>query len=909
METATKYLLATTLFLTLHSALAQDLSISGIVRDAKEQTTFPGATIMVTNPQDTSLIKGGTSDFDGQFSISGLLKGDYLIKVNFVGFKTFYKSISLKANVDLGPLDLTENTEVLAAVEIVGKAVAAMQKGDTSQFSAMAYQTAPDASSQALIEKLPGISTVDGKIQANGEDVQIILLDGKPFFTGDVNAALQNLPAEMVASIQIFDKKSDQAQLSGFDDGQQQKTINIITKPNRKVGQFGKSTVGIGTDKSYQTAASINFFNDDQRITVTGLSNNTNLVRYTANPNDLGDSRQQNGLIKTNNLGINFSDNLGDKFEINGNYQFTRQQNQESTSLLRDYALNSDSSQLYSETSNANNLNSRHNINMKLEYDINDNNVLLMRPNISFRHEDLNNQFNGNTQSLNNPINETDNKSEAFKKDYDYNNNLFYNRKFQKSGRNLTARLHTGWHWNEDNSSRNATNVFYEDETRTSIINQETNRLRTGISWETQISYTEPIGENGLVELEYEIGDRINDSDQLTFEIDETNTTLDTALSNTFENSYLTQQVELGYQHQFERLKLQFETEYQRARLKNDQGFPMADQQNVVFRSWLPSARFDFKMNESSRLLLTYRTSTNEPSTSDLQNVIDASNPLQLRSGNSDLKQTYSHGFRARYWLNNMESGKSLFATIRSDISSNLITNSTFLATQETEISDGVVLERGSRLTKPVNLNGYYHIGSYVSYGQPLDIIKSNIRFNGGIGHSRRPGQVNDAINFSNNTNYRLGASLSSNISEKVDFNISTRSSYNVIENSINSNSNQNYYNQTTNVEYRWIFLGDFVYRMDMRHQTNSGLSAGFDTSYTLLNMSLGKKFLKNNLGEISLNVYDLLEQNNNAQRNVNELYVEDRQSTVLERFFMLTFTYNIRHFNAGTTMEDFEDI
>jgi hypothetical protein len=138
---------------------------------------------------------------------------------------------------------------------------------------------------------------------------------------------------------------------------------------------------------------------------------------------------------------------------------------------------------------------------------------------------------------------------------------------------------------------------------------------------------------------------------------------------------------------------------------------------------------------------------------------------------------------------------------------------------------------------------------------------------------------------------------------------LTTRSSYNTIENSLKSNLNSNYYSQTTSLEYRWVFLDGIVYRMDLKHQLNTGLSAGYDNSYALLNMSLGKKFLKNDLAELSVNVYDLLEQNNNAGRSISELYVEDRQSTVLQRFFMLTFTYNIRHFSAGTTREDYGDI
>jgi hypothetical protein len=309
------YLLAAT------SAFSQSLSISGTIQSANDEETFPGASVVVQNPIDSTMIKGGITDFNGNFNIDGLSTGKYLVKMGFVGFETLYQSIDLRKSMNLGKLSLNESTKMLAEIQVVAKAVAAMQKGDTVEFSAKAYKTAADASAQDLVNKMPGINIQDGKLQANGEDVKIILVDGKPFFGGDVKSALQNLPADVIASIQVFDKKSDKAEMSGFDDGNQQMTINIVTKPNRRKGEFGKSTVGIGPDEAYQAGASINFFEEDRRITVTGVSNNINMVNYTADPNSIDDNRVQDGKIETNKVGINYSDDLGEKVELHGSYQ------------------------------------------------------------------------------------------------------------------------------------------------------------------------------------------------------------------------------------------------------------------------------------------------------------------------------------------------------------------------------------------------------------------------------------------------------------------------------------------------------------------------------------------------------------------------------------------------------------
>jgi hypothetical protein len=899
------YLLAAT------SAFSQSLSISGTIQDANDEETFPGASVVVQNPIDSTMIKGGITDFNGKFNIDGLSAGNYLIKMGFVGYETLYQSVDLKKSMNLGKLSLNESAKMLKEIEVVAKSVAAMQKGDTVEFSAKAYKTTADASAQDLVNKMPGINIQDGKLQANGEDVKIILVDGKPFFGGDVKSALQNLPADVIASIQVFDKKSDKAEMSGFDDGNQQMTINIVTKPSRRKGEFGKSTVGIGPDEAYQAGASINFFEEDRRFTVTGVSNNINMVNYTADPNSIDDNRVQNGKIETNKIGINYSDDLGDKVELHGSYQFIRKENKENSYRFRDYGVAVDSGQVYTQESFVNRIESDHFINFKVDYKINENNRLIMRPNFRFQHENTIDDFFGQTTSIDEPVNATQNNSLRKYKDYDYDNSLYYSHKFSKKGRSFTSGLHTGWHTNNDHYKRIAENSFFSENDSISIVDQQTTLDRRGVSWSLRSSLTEQVGEHSRMELEYNVGNRIDDSDKLTFEANDTGmyTRIDTALSNTFNSQFLRQNLELGYQYKFEKLYFGLEVEYQLSRMQNEQYFPKEINQNRVFTSLLPSLRLKYKLSDGKSLELNYRAWTSEPSVANLQDVINNSNPLQLRAGNPDLNQSYYHWARARMRSNNSDTGKSLYASIESYFADDLITNSTFLADEPTEVSEGVILQKGSRLTRPVNVDGYYYFKSYVSFGRPLESIKSNIHLSGGFYHYKRPGVINERINYSHSNKFSMGVSLSSNISEYLDFSVSSRSTYNAVENSLRPTLNNGFYYQTTNVKYRWVFGNGFVYRANLRHQLNTGLSEGYDNTSLLFNMSAGKKILKNDMGEISLNVYDLLQQNNNAARRITELFIEDSQSTVLQRYFMLTFTYNIRHFSAGTTEEDFENI
>lgn len=902
------------LFSTLTSLSAQQFSVSGVVQDSVTSEELIGVNVILINPQNEDKKYYAVTGLDGSFQIPNVPPAHYTLTASYVGYMTYSKQIQIKdKNINLGKLEFVPDVQVMEGVVVQAKFSHSVQMGDTTQFSAGAYKTAPDASGQDLIEKLPGITVQDGKLQAQGEDVQQILVDGKPFFGGDVNVALQSLPAGVIASIQVFDKKSDKAELSGFDDGERLKTINIITKPESRRGQFGKATIGYGTDNSYQVGSSVNFFNNDRRITVTGLSNNINRINYSADPNSQGDSRTQDGLINTNSIGVNFGNNWGEKVDVSASYLFNHIENTNNRSLLRDYITSADSGQVYTQNSEVTKRNMDHYFRMRLEYNIDSSNRILWRPDVSLKHEKKDDFFTGRTVTSNGPLNSTENRSNAKFHDYDFNNNLYYSRKFRKKGRSLTISQNVGYHTNEDNAYRVANNRYFQQSDSVELLNQYTHRDRTGLSWNTRLGYTEPIGEKSMMELEYKIGNRINDSDKLSYNIEPGNggehNVLDTALSNTFDSDYLTQEVELGYQYATEKLRVQVEAEYQLANLKNDQEFPKPFAMRRSFKSIMPTARFAYNFSKFKNLNVDYDTWTNEPSIGQLQNVIDNSNPLHLSTGNPDLDQAYTNRIRARYRANNPDTEKSFFLYLASSIRKNNIVNSLTIAEEPIALNENIVLEKGSQLSRPVNLNGYWDFHSYISYGKPLELIKSNVNINGSVNHVKIPGIINDEINYVNTSNFRVGLSLSSNISETVDFYISTGSRLNVVQNSLRPALSNNFFNQITRLRYNWVFLDGFVYRTELRHQVNSGLSDEFDKSSLLVNMSIGKKFLKNDLAEISINVYDLLEQNNNIWRNVSELYIEDTRSTVLERYFMVTLTYNIRNFSKGASMSDFEEI
>lgn len=894
---------------------SQSFTVKGRVFEYGKQDPIPYANILLLSVSDSSQVYGTISEMDGEFEMGNVREGNYLFKIQYLGYQDFFKTILVSSNYDFGTLSIQEEATALGEVVVSTRRSTGTQKSDTTMYNADAFKTMKDASAQVLIEKLPGVISEGGALQAQGENIGQILVDGKPFFGTDVQAALQNLPAEVIQSIEIFDQLSEKAQLSGFDDGERIKTINIITKANRRKGQFGKTTAGYGTDDRYLVGASINAFDEDQRITFTGLSNNVNMLNYTSDANTQSDGRPQEGIVTTNILGLNYTDLWGEKIKVTGSYTYSKRENVGIVNNFREFVTTDESNQEYSEISSDVRVNNEHQANLRFEYNPTEKTRILYIPRFSAESSSENSSFIGETTDGTRLINQVDNLKTGQYQEYDFFNRLIIGQQLGKEGRSITFRglLHNGW--DNDESDRKARNVYFEEDgQRNENIDQRTTRERQGDRWEAGLSFTEAIGKNGMLEAEYEIGNRGNNSDQLVFNVEggdfeSGSMMLDTTLSNTFQSDYLTQEFELGYQYRTEKLSLQTELQYQDASLDNNQEFPQTFNLKRKFTAVLPTARFEYKFTDNTNIQLDFDTRTNEPQVGQLQPVIDNTNPLQLRTGNPDLDQSYSKEFRVRFRSQNPDTDRSWFLFTRSQFVDNYISNSTLIADAPTEIQDGIILERGSQLNRPVNLDGYWDVRSWLSYGMPLDFIKSKLNLNAGLGLTRRPGQVNDLIGFNNSQRISTGLSINSSISDQIDFNIWSRSSFNKVENTLNPSLDNNFFQQRFRVNFNWIIFAGIIYRLDLNHQINSGLSEGFDNNFSLINMSLGKKIFKNQRGEVSIMVYDLLGQNANVRRNITETYIEDIETNVLQQYFMLSFTYNLRRFSKGMDEDVYNDM
>ncbi|MDI3318480.1 TonB-dependent receptor [Pinibacter soli] len=922
---------------------AQSITVKGRIVEDTAKKAVPNANVELT--QGTAVKRGAVTDNKGSFLIQNVEPGKYILKISRINYKSFQKNIEVtNTDIDLSDITVVREAKSLSEVVVTAKTPPSQQKNDTTEFNSKAFKVNPDATAEDLIQKMPTITVQNGQVQAQGENVQKVLVDGKPFFGDDATSALRNLPAEIIDKIQVYDQKSDQAQFTGFDDGNQYKTLNIVTKSNRRAGQFGKVFGGYGTDNHYTVGGNVNIFNGDSRISIIGQSNNVNQQNFSTEDllgvtggggggrgrggfgggggggrgpggsnNNIGNFQvgQQSGISKTNAFGINYTDNWGKKINVSGSYFFNRSdndllQNTDRTNLLKDSGRTHYLEDLASKTMNVN-----HRFNFLFEYKIDSFNSLQIRPRLSYQINNGNSLTNGSTDTITGlPVNRSTNLANSDLNGYNFSNNILFRHSFRKKGRTFSLNINNGFTQNDGNGKLLAETDYYNslgNPTDTTLTNQISKSNANGWTMAINGTYTEPIGKYSQLMGSYQWTDQQSKSDKETFlynanqkEYNE----LDTTQTNKFKSDYITQQAGLGYNYQKQKINLMVRGAFQWADLNNEQFFPKPFNLKKDFNSFLPMALFQYRVSQHENLRINYRTNTNNPSISQLQNVLDKSNPLQMSTGNPNLKQTYQQTLNIRYNKSNTQKGTSMFAFINGSFSDNYITNNTITAVRDSVLLTGDTLHKGSQFIYPVNINGYWNSRAFVTFGFPVGFLKSNLNLNATAGYTNAPGLVNSVENVAKTQNYSVGIVLASNISEKVDFTISSNSGYNITKNTAQSYANNNYFSQATSLRFNWIFGKNFVYNTDITHTYYNGISG--NPNYFLWNMAVGKKFLKDNRGDLRLSVYDILKQNQSITRTVDPSYYQDVKTNVLQRYFMLTFTYTLRNFKTkGTTIPE----
>ncbi len=859
--------------------------------------------------------------------------------------------------------------EVLPMEGALIKVQAVTIKGDTTEMNASSFKVNPDASAEDLVSKMPGVTSSNGQIQAQGEQVKKVLVDGKPFFGEDPNAALKNLPAEVVGKIQIYDAKSEQSLFSGIDDGNTTKTMNIVTKSQFRNGLFGRMFSGVGTaiegtgdPIKNKAGITVNSFKGNRRLTFLSQMNNINEQNFSfedivgsmgggGGRGGMGGGGRgmgmmggmggagnfftgtQNGITTTRAIGLNYSNQWGKKTEFSGSYFYNSTDNDNRTVTNRFY-VGGDPKMggfNYIETNPNTTENRSHRINGRLNLKLDSANTLLIEPRVSLQQNNSNSPIDAVTiNSLFNPVSSLLNNTQTNTNGYRASSSFLYRHAFEKKGRTFSMELNPGLNGQSGLTNLNFKNMVVVDTNGLIVTNsrdQRTDILKQTRTFSGNITYTEALDSNHFLAASISTNINQNNNDRLAYLKDAASlgyTLLDTFFSSQFINGYSQQKGGVSYRYQTYKWNITSGVDAQLAQLDGSQSMPRNSELDRSFASLLPYVQARYNLGMKRNLRLNYNTSNNAPSIDQLQPVINNNNTMQLSSGNPNLVQDYQHSLFLRYFSVVPESGKNVFWMINAQQSNNYISSKSVLGGREAgwirldsafygggsggmdmarvTQNDSIRLTPGAQMTVPINLNGYYSLRLFGSWGKTIK--KLNVNTNAGVSTNNIPSMIQvgngkPMINNAKNPSVNVGLVVGSNISERLDFSISGNGSYSKVINTLQKANDQTYLSYSGKLVMNWMPTAHWVINSDITYQAFEGLSADFNQSYYLWNAGLGYKFGKNKAAELRLTAYDILNQNRSIQRNVTQTYYEDVKTTVLTRYVMMTFSYKLRKFNG----------
>lgn len=922
------------LIMSSMSVVAQSYTISGTVMEGRSAKAMPGA--LATATMEGQMPKGETTDENGKFSFK-VKEGKYIIKVSFLGYKSFERVMEVKQDVDLGTIRLRIEDKELDEVKAVGVLQRQEQRGDTTIFNAEAFKVNPDATTEDLIKKMPGMQVQNGTVKAGGESVKRVLVDGKEYFGDDPMAALKNIQADMVSKIEVYDRQSDQSQFTGFSDGNEEKTINILTKMGILSGYFGRVYVGYGTDDRYEGGGNINYFNGNHRLSLLAMSNNINEQNFSfedmssamsnggggAGMFDMGSG----GKNKTSSVGLNYTYDKEKKLKVELSYSYRYNKNMSAVERVQEYFSNNvgnvpDSLRIYSSESDSDIKNHNNRITLRLTWTINEKNSIIFAPRINWQSREQENGSLGEDTYDGRSYSTTMQGGYSESSGLSLNGNMIWRHKFDVDHRTFSLNVSSSMSDSEsEKSSFNMQDYRYDQSRTYQTIQQMTNDNNR---WKVSMSamFTEPVGEKMALQINYSPsytysdGDKRVEADTL-FVFDDVslkdimsntgsyNYRFSKLLSNTKSSEYWQHRGGVGL-NVFEGNKLNatIGLDLQHSDLSGEQVYPYEYDTKKSFTSVMPSATLRIRDGRKFNMRVNYNKSTSAPSISQMQKVVDVSNIRHYTTGNENLSQSYSHSVRLFVMKNNPETSKMVHMMLDYTATRNYIGTSSLIAVKDTMIEDGIILPKGTEFTKPVNMNGSWSGRMHAMYSTPVMWLGSNVNFSLGANMSSNPLIYNGRKGKSEQYGLNGGMVIGSSFSENVDFTVSYNGNYNIIRSTSATSSNNNTYSHGISFDLKCLFFERMTLANNMSHQLTKGMGKQFDKSYIKWNASVGCKVLKDKSGEVKLRVNDILDNSQSVSRSIGSAYVETSRTDVLRRFVMLSFVYKIKPISQQQQME-----
>lgn len=903
-------------------------TVTGVVFDTLSKKGLAYSTVSIVHQKDSTLVSFTRADAEGKFKLTALPKGSYLITFSYVGYVPVWKPVQLAVaeQIDLGKVALTDLLNA-GNVTVTARRPPVTINNDTVEFNTENFKTQPNAVVEDLLKKLPGVTVEkDGTVKVNGQKVNRFLVNGKEFFTGDPKMATKNLDAEAVDKVQVFDKKSDRAEFTGMEDGQSEKAINLKLKKDRDNSTFGRVTVGAGTNKRFDAQTNLNNFKGDRQLSFIGMGNNTNKQGFSINDvmNFTGDLARgmrngggvniriggsdddngglpisgmgpnQQGVADTYAGGLNYNNNWKKKTDLNINGILSDVNLITDRDINRKNVLPGNNFDYVSKSSNAKH-NQQQRINAILDQKIDSFTSVKFTPQLTFQKNEnrtISNYVSTNDKGL--KLNEGSSNSSSISDAVNFNSNLLFRHKFKKKGRTISSTTSIAYNSSKQDGNLKTTNRFYIAgiPLPDSLVNQTNLRDATTRSIGTNLVYTEPIGLTSLLEINGFYNTNNGESKRDTYDYNGSSGKFDiknAALSNDFRSIYNYGGGGASVRANFKKFSLTAGTNIQFSELEsfnNSSGFTVTQK----FTDLLPLVNVQYKRKNTSSIGFNYNTSTTQPSTFQLQPVADINDPLNTYIGNPNLKRSYTHALSLNMSSINIYTQNNLFAFI------------SYSQVNDAIVTSDVIKQNGSRVSAPVNANGNFFLIGNVSAGFPIKKIKSRVDFGLSGNVFRNMSFVNGDKNAIDNYSITPNIGYQFSIDTTIDIGLTARINFNTAKYSLQPQLNNKFLQQVYGFDMTNYLPGGLVLNNSLDVTINSGRSDGFNTTVPLWNVSLAKSFLKYKKGEFKLSVFDLLNQNQGINRTANQNFIQDTRYNVLQRYFMLSFSYRLNRSAGGNS-------
>jgi len=900
------------LFVSL-SSFAQH-SIQAMVFDGKNDLPIEMGSVKLLHATDSAFIQGCTTDLKGNFRLSKVKPGNYVVVVSMVGYLNYKQNVRVdNRDVILKSIHLKENAHMLGEVQITGDAAQIVMKGDTTEFNATAFKTAQNAVVEDLLKRLPGVEvSTDGKITVNGQAITKIRVNGKKFFNDDMEMATKNIPAEVIDKIQVLDQKSDMAQLTGFEDNDTEHIINLTFKPNRRKGTFGNITGGAGLDLDnkarYDGNMFLNTMDGDTQSTLTAGGNNANTTRSSRGRGAFGNN---SGITTMQNVGFNDNVIYSPKLKAGGDASFNHTFNETlNTSKKQSYLA--DSTYLNNSKSVSHSENYSGNLNAEIEWKPDSLNTVLFQPSINYNRSfsdsqnDYNNMTNADSTNIGNTRNHGNGNSLSG------NMGIIYSHKFaSKKGRTFTANLQASVSQNDNESFNYSKNRTFRNDS-TNLVDQHTLGNSQGNSENIRLSFVEPLWNlKNFLEATASFKNSYNSSEKNQFnkDADGNYTRLDSVYSNNFENRFYSETLELNYRYVTKTFNAMLGMKANPSQTHSMTEYlngAIRDVPNKVF-NYAPSARLQYNFGKKKFLRFDYRGSTDQPSVNQLQPVKNNSNPLNVTIGNPALNPSFSNNLRMMFTTFNDSTFASVNAFLSAQTTSNALVTNSLYDTAGKQYSQTVNAEKS-----PYNVNGN------IMFNMP--IIQKRLHFStntsGGYnqvyGYSSRglnkQTMNTDSVplplgNLSSTRRYNVGESISLTFTNDL-LELGVRGGFKY-SNTLNN------LNPVVAITKDWSGGGNFVVHLpynisigsDMNYTTLQGYSAAAQNQL-IWNASIDKTVFKS-AGVVALKVMDILHQQLNIRQTIGDNYIQYNTYNTLPTYFLLSFTYKINQFKGSKRSDD----